>query len=380
MHGIVGLLPVGQVATRITAVGGGDLQIVIVVDVALCAGHVGVTIRQRESGARVVKGGGVPTRVVVAGAAGSQWESLGGTRVRRIVRLLPGGQVAARISAVVIRNTRKVVVVVDVALRANERRVRTIEDESGHAVIEGRAEPTVKLRVAVLAIRGSESRTGTGVRRIVGLLPVAQVAGLTVGRKAVENSGGSLFVTLFALHGSVSAEEREAIQVIFDLLHRNIPALHGVTLLTGRAQLMAVDVFVRVTIDAVLADVGEDRLDVVLVALHFFVHATKRIPCFVVVKFGNRTDRTPARGGVTILTGNLQRRPVWAARGEFLRLRGRRGPRSFGRLTRNLRIPAESRNGQERPERELKDRQRRPSPIPPLGARLLEERKESRHY
>jgi len=304
VHRIVGLLPVGQVATRITAVGGGDLQIVIVVDVALCAGHVGVTIRQRESGARVVKGGGVPTRVVVAGAAGSQWESLGGTRVRRIVRLLPGGQVAAGVSAIIVRNASEVVIAVDVALRASERRVRTIEDKSGHAVIEGRAEPTVELRVAVLAVRGSEGRTGSGVRRIVGLLPVAQVAGLTVGRKAVENSGSGLFVTLFALHGSVSAEEREAIEVIFDLLHRNVPALHGVTLLAGRAHLMPVDVFVRVTIDAVLADVGEDRLDVALRALHFFVQAAQRIPCFVMVKFGNRTDRTPARGGVTVLAGN----------------------------------------------------------------------------
>ena len=304
MHRIVGLLPVGQVATRITAVGGGDLQIVIVVDVALCAGHVGVTIRQRESGTRVVKGGGVPTRVVVAGATGSQWESLGGTRVRRIVRLLPGGQVAAGVSAIIVRNASEVVIAVDVALRASERGVRTIEDESGHAVIEGRAEPTVELRVAVLAVRGSEGRTGSGVRRIVGLLPVAQVAGLTVGRKAVENSGSGLFVTLFALHGSVSAEEREAIEVIFDLLHRNVPALHGVTLLAGRAHLMPVDVFVRVTIDAVLADVGEDRLDVALRALHFFVQAAQRIPCFVMVKFGNRTDRTPARGGVTVLAGN----------------------------------------------------------------------------
>ena len=221
-----------------------------------------------------------------------------------IVGLLPSGQVAAGVSAIIVRNARKVVIVVDVALRASERRVRTIEDESGHAVIESRAEPTVELRVAVLAVRGSEGRTGTGVRRIVGFLPVAQVAGLTVGRKAVENSGGGLFVTLFALHGSVSAEERETIEVIFDLLYRNVPALHGVTLFAGRAQLMPVDVFVRVTIDAILTDVGEHRLDVALDALHFFVHAAQRISCFVMVKFGNRTDRTPARGGVTIFTRN----------------------------------------------------------------------------
>ena len=111
-------------------------------------------------------------------------------------------------------------------------------------------------------------------------------------------------MTLFALNGSVSAEEREAIEVIFDLLHRNAPALHGVTLLARRAHLMAVDVFVRVAIDAILTDVGEHRFDVALRALHFLVHAAQRISCFVMVKFGNRTDRTPARGGVTIFTRN----------------------------------------------------------------------------
>ena len=50
MHRIVGLLPGSQVATSIAAIGGSDLEVVIVIDVAGSAKHVGVAVGEEESG------------------------------------------------------------------------------------------------------------------------------------------------------------------------------------------------------------------------------------------------------------------------------------------------------------------------------------------
>ena len=55
MNGIRGLLPGAQMALRVAAVGCGNRQTVVVVDVAQIAGHVGVTIGQQESGSAVIE-------------------------------------------------------------------------------------------------------------------------------------------------------------------------------------------------------------------------------------------------------------------------------------------------------------------------------------
>jgi hypothetical protein len=59
-----------------------------------------------------------------------------------------------------------------------------------------------------------------------------------------------------------------------------------------------------VTIDAILPDVGEDRLDMAGVAVDLFVHSPQRIPCFIVIEFRDGTNRFPTRSGVTVLAGN----------------------------------------------------------------------------
>ena len=120
----------------------------------------------------MIKRRGVPTCVVVAIAAGSQREGLGRIRVRRIVGLLPGAQVATGVAAIAVRNALEIVIVIDVALRAGQRGVRAIQDESSHAVIEGGAEPAIKTGVAILAIGGGKGRACASVWRIVGLLPI----------------------------------------------------------------------------------------------------------------------------------------------------------------------------------------------------------------
>ncbi len=70
------------------------------------------------------------------------------------------------------------------------------------------------------------------------------------------------------------------------------------------SELSAVNV--RVTIGAVLPYVSEDWFYMALRAGDFLVQPAERIARRVVIEFGDRADRTPARIGVTILTRNGQ--------------------------------------------------------------------------
>jgi len=67
VHRVVGLLPGGQVALRIPAIGRRDLQIVVVVDVAGCASHVGMAVGQRKSRGIVIEFRTQPTVKRMAG-------------------------------------------------------------------------------------------------------------------------------------------------------------------------------------------------------------------------------------------------------------------------------------------------------------------------
>src|SRR5215472_14929200 len=106
MRRVIGLLPGGQVASGISAVVRLDGQIVIVVDVAVGAGvHLArgrhlVRIRQRKTGRAVIEGGrGTGDRVVAGRAVGCR-KRCSGSRVRRVIGVLPGGQVALRVPAI----------------------------------------------------------------------------------------------------------------------------------------------------------------------------------------------------------------------------------------------------------------------------------------
>ena len=102
------------------------------------------------------------------------------------------------------------------------------------------------------------------------------------------------------------------------LLHGNLPSLHRVAVRAVGAHLSLVDVGVAVL--AILPHVGEDRLHMALRALHFFVHAAQRIPCFVVIKFRDGADGAPASRGVAVLARD-RKRTVRTARRSALRLR-----------------------------------------------------------
>jgi len=119
MDRIVGLLPGGQVAAGVPTIRGRNLQIVVVVDVALRALQIRVAIRQRESSGAVIEYYIGPRRRIVTIRAIRNRKSGSGARVRRVVGLLPGGQVAASVAAVGSRNLQ-MIVVVDMALLARK--------------------------------------------------------------------------------------------------------------------------------------------------------------------------------------------------------------------------------------------------------------------
>lgn len=178
MHRSGGLLPRGQVALRVSAIGGRNHQAVIVVDVAKIAGHVGVSARQRESGGGVIEDASGPRRNRMAGGAGGSGDRepsrhvIGHCAANR-GRALECGLVAA----VTIRGIQRVVVA-DMAGRAGSRcrrHVRPGQRESGDAVIEGRSGPS-RGSVAVGAVRSGKRGTGSRVHRGCGSLPGGQMA------------------------------------------------------------------------------------------------------------------------------------------------------------------------------------------------------------
>ena len=179
MNRVIGLLPRGQVAAGIAAVGRGNLQIVIVIDVALRAGDRGVRIRQRETSHRMIERNGGPRSGVVALRAIRCGESRTRARVRRIVCLLPCSEVAASVAAVR-GSDLQVVVVVDVALLARHvcvpGRQREVDRWRGVIPVESCTQPTIECFVAALAVTRIEIDGILSVRWVGRLLPVFQVA------------------------------------------------------------------------------------------------------------------------------------------------------------------------------------------------------------
>jgi hypothetical protein len=133
-------------------------------------------------------------------------------------------------------------------------------------------------------------------------------------------------VAVFALHGGVSAQQRKAVLVIFDLLDSDTPALNRVALRAVCAHFSLVNVSVAIL--AILADVGKDWLAMTLCALHLFVHAAKRIFGLVVIELRHGADGPPTRSVVAVLTRN-RKWPMRTSGGLTLRrvcLRGSRQP------------------------------------------------------
>jgi len=89
MYGIVGLLPGREVAAGVAAIGGSNLEIVIVVGMATGAGNVGVACGERKPRGAVVELGSEPTIERMTALAIRGGEGRPGACVRGIGSILP---------------------------------------------------------------------------------------------------------------------------------------------------------------------------------------------------------------------------------------------------------------------------------------------------
>ena len=112
-------------------------------------------------------------------------------------------------------------------------------------------------------------------------------------------------MAILALHRGVSAEKREAILVILNLLNGIVPTKNGVTLRAIRTHLALVNIGVAIL--TILPHIREYRFYVALRTLHFLVHAAQRIVRSVVIEFGDRANGAPARSSVAVLARNRER-------------------------------------------------------------------------
>ena len=151
------------------------------------------------------------------------------TGVHGIVRLLPGRQVASRVTAIRRRNLQ-IVIVINVARRAGYVRMPVGQQESRRAVIKRCRCPTCR-RVAVRAIRGSKRRPRGRVGRIVGLLPGRQMAArCAAGARQNLQIVVVIDVALRACHVRVSCRQQKSSRAVVEL--RAQPAIKRMAALT----------------------------------------------------------------------------------------------------------------------------------------------------
>lgn len=276
-------LEIGQVAADTGGVR--TRQVVVVVDVALRALNRGMCPGQGESGDRVIKSGRRIPRARAMTILASCWEPH--LRMRRIIRLVEVRHMAADAGCRRQRelSTRVTSAAIQSRMRPGQRKIRW---RSG--VIELRTQPVVH-GVALLA-RGREASLNVIQADGLRIHEIPLVARNALRRQSLELTHRRALVTGVAIHRGVRADQREAIQVLVDLLHGNVPALYGVALLAVGAHLALVNI--RVAVCAFLAHVCEHGLDVALGTGHSFVHAAQGIFRGVVVEFRDRSDRLPA--------------------------------------------------------------------------------------
>jgi hypothetical protein len=113
----------------------GGVKRVIIVDMALRAGSCGVRAREREAGDAVIERCRIPADGGMAASAIGGGKCWPGGRVDRIVGLLPCGEVAPGIAAIIGSNL-EVVIIVNVATGAGHVGVAIGQGEAGSAVIE----------------------------------------------------------------------------------------------------------------------------------------------------------------------------------------------------------------------------------------------------
>ena len=207
------------------------------------------------------------------------------------------------------RGAREIEIVVDVAIGALPRRhcVPPSQRKSNRRVIEVRTQPVI----CAVASFASEGKLRGHVIGIAGGLEVRRMARIAGGGHGLKLTVGPALMAGIAIHRGMRAGEWEAVIVLLDLLHRDLPAPDGMALLAICSQLPPVNVCMAVL--AALADIRENRLDVALGAAHRRMHSSQRIPRLIVIEFRVRAGGLPRSRSMAILTGEVEI-SVWTMR------------------------------------------------------------------
>lgn len=112
-------------------------------------------------------------------------------------------------------------------------------------------------------------------------------------------------MALIAGDRGMSTSQREAVHVLIDLLNRNLPAAHRMTVFACRAHLAAVDI--GMAVGAFCAHIREDQFGMAGCTCNAFVHATQWVLGRIVIEFRRAANRLPAINRVTVLAGQIER-------------------------------------------------------------------------
>jgi len=125
-----------------------------------------------------------------------------------------------------------------------------------------------------------------------GIDEISLMARVARGREALELSDRRVLMAGIAIQGRMRTDQREAVDVLIDLLNRDIPTFYRVALLAICPHLPLVNV--GVAIRALRSHIGKDQLGVALRATDALVHAAQGVLRGVVIKFGNGPERLPS--------------------------------------------------------------------------------------
>jgi hypothetical protein len=122
--------------------------------------------------------------------------------------------------------------------------------------------------------------------------------------EAVELADRADPVAGVAVHGCMSADQRESILMLIDVVNGNLPAVGVVAEFTLRAILAAMQIGVAVL--ALYRGVAEIKILVAIDTLHFRVPAMQGKLSFRMVEFEFGAQRLPTLSGVTLLARDLE--------------------------------------------------------------------------
>lgn len=263
---------------------------------------------ERETDQAVIKAGRLPCVRVVAGLASLRQMQADMAGVRGLLEV-------RQVAACAIRGCT-FEFVANVAGRTVQRGMHSGEREAGVLqMIEGHPKPVVHL-VALITGRRKTCRhmTRTGCPLIV-----LGMAGIALRRHGAEVTERAILVAGVTIQCGVRTHQRKTVQVLLDLLDGDLPAPHGVTLLTTGPELPPVNV--GVTVGTFCAHVTEYRFGMALGASHPQMHATQRVTGLIVVEFRHTADGLPPADRVAVLAGDIETTMRAASIGVRLRLR-----------------------------------------------------------